>query len=76
VKREVGAELLDVAGAAKLLGVSEKAVRARVARRQIPFRRLGARIIFRHSELIEFLTKLEGVGVGEALANATEARDR
>jgi hypothetical protein len=73
MKRQSGAltptEWLDVTGAARLLGLTEKAVRARVARRQLPFRRLGAaRIIFNRAELIDFLDKLEGVGVGEALA--------
>ena len=64
-------EWLDVTSASRLLGLTKNAVRARVARRQLPFRRLGAgRIIFNRAELVDFLGKLEGVGVGEALANA------
>ncbi|HUF93616.1 MAG TPA: helix-turn-helix domain-containing protein [Candidatus Limnocylindria bacterium] len=62
-------ELIDVATVAAMLGTTEKAIRARVARRCIPFRRLGARIVFNRAELLDFLEKLEGVGVGEALAN-------
>jgi hypothetical protein len=66
------AEWLDVAGATRLLGLkSEKALRARVARRQVPFKRLGARIIFSRAELYDFIEKLEGCRVGEAVANAT-----
>jgi excisionase family DNA binding protein len=64
-------EILDVPGAAKLLGLTERSIRARVARHQLPFRRLGGRIIFRRAELLDFLEKLDGVGLGEALANAT-----
>jgi hypothetical protein len=71
------AEWLDVTGASRLLGLTEKAIRARVARRQLPFRRLGAaRIIFNRAELVDFLEKLQGVGVGEALANATREGGR
>jgi excisionase family DNA binding protein len=60
-----------VAEAAHLLGLSDKAVRARAARHQLPFRRLGARILFPREELLDFLNKLDGVSLGEALANAT-----
>jgi hypothetical protein len=70
------AEWLDVTGATLITPWTEKAIRARVARRQIPFRRLGSRIIFHRAELIAFLEKLDGVGVGEALANATRAGGR
>jgi hypothetical protein len=66
------AEWLDVTGTARLLGLTEKAIRARVARRQIPYRRLGARIMFNRRELADFIDKLAGVDVGEALANATD----
>ena len=64
-------EWLDVAGTATLLGLTPKSVRARVARHQLPFRRLGSRILFSRVELIEFLAKLDGVTVGEALSNAS-----
>jgi hypothetical protein len=74
-RRRLAGELLDVAGAAELLGLTEKAVRARVARRCLPFRRWAGRIVFRRAELLEFVEKLDGVGLGEALANAS-ARDR
>ena len=66
------AEWLDVKNAARLLGLTEKAVRARVARRQVPFRRLGGRVLFNRHELGQWLEKLDGCGVGEALTNASE----
>jgi excisionase family DNA binding protein len=65
------AELLDVASAARLLGVSEKSIRARISRRCLPFRRLGGRVVFRRAELLDFIQKLEGCALDEALANAT-----
>jgi hypothetical protein len=63
----------DVKGATTILGLTEKSVRARVARRQLPFRRDRGRITFNRAELVDFLAKLDGVGVGEALLNATRA---
>jgi hypothetical protein len=69
-------EWTDVTGASTLLGITEKSVRARVARQQLPFRRLGGLIIFNRTELGEFLDKLNGVTVGEALANASRESDR
>jgi hypothetical protein len=67
-------EWTDVRGAATILGITEKAIRARLARRQLPFRRLGrknSQIIFNRAELADFLDKLDGCRLGEALANAT-----
>jgi hypothetical protein len=64
-------EVFDVSGAAAFTGETDKAIRARVARRSIPFRRWGGRIVFLRSELSEFLQALEGCKVQEALANAT-----
>lgn len=62
-------EVLDVAAAASLLGTTEKTIRARVARRTIPSRRWGGRVVFLRRELLAFLQGLEGVDVREALAN-------
>jgi hypothetical protein len=73
-----GDEWIDVPGAARLTGWTEAAIRGRVARRQIPFRRLGAgrsaRLLFNRGELLDFVDKLEGCRVGEALANAAGRR--
>ena len=68
--RRINGELLDVAGAAALLGYSEKAVRGRVARRLLPHRKDNGRVVLIRRELLEFLDKLPGVTVAEALANA------
>ena len=68
-------EMLDVSGATVFLGLrSEKALRARIARRSIPFRRWGGRIVLLRSELSEFLQALEGVRVQEALDNLTRTK--
>lgn len=67
--RPFSGELLDVATAASLLGTTPKSLRARVARRCIPFRRLGGRIVFLRTELTEFLHTLDGCTPEEARAN-------
>jgi hypothetical protein len=64
-------EWTDVKGASAIVGITEKSVRARVARHQLPFRRLNGQIIFNRAELGDFLEKLNGVTLSEALANAT-----
>jgi hypothetical protein len=69
-RRRFDGELLDVAGAAGLLGVTEKAVRGRVARRVLPHRKLNGRVVLIRRELLEFLDQLPGTTVAEALANA------
>ncbi len=59
---------LDVAGAAVYLSMTEGAVYAAVARRQIPFRRLGRKLVFDAVELDTYMHGLEGVDVKEAVA--------
>ena len=44
--RTINSALLDVRGAASFLGVTEKTLRARVARHQVPFRVWGGRVVF------------------------------
>lgn len=66
-----GPDVLDVSGCAALLGTTEKAIRARVDRRQLPFRRLGGRIIFLRSELMAFLDALPGCRPTETLLDET-----
>lgn len=61
--------LLDVRSAAQWLGCSDKALRARVARRVIPFRRDGGRILFLRSELEKFAASLPGCHLEEAESN-------
>ena len=67
--RRFDGEVLDVRGAAAMLGTSEKLVRSRVERRLIPFRRLGARIVFLRQEIEQWLAALPGCTLTEAQAN-------
>ncbi|MGO9246872.1 MAG: hypothetical protein ACLQDC_19115 [Verrucomicrobiia bacterium] len=55
-------------GAAVYLCMTEGAVYAAVARRQIPFRRLGRKLVFDAVELDAYMHGLEGVDVSEAVA--------
>jgi helix-turn-helix protein len=66
--------LLDVRRAAVFLGESEHALRARVARRTVPFRRLGRRIVFIRAELERFIAELPGVTAETALRVIAERR--
>lgn len=59
----------DIAGLAARMGVTEKALRAQVARGLIPYRRFGGRIIFLADEVDAFLRQLPGVTLDQALAN-------
>ncbi len=65
-------QILHVKNAALLMNTSEKAVYQHVARRTIPFRRLGSRIVFVRTELEQFLAALDGCRVDEALGNIAE----
>ena len=65
-------EILDVSSAAAFLGISEKSLRARVARRMIPFKRWGGRVCFLRGELLDFLRSLDGCRIDEALQNGRE----
>ena len=71
--RRIDGALLDVHGGAALLGESEHAVRAQVRRGLLPYRRRGGRIVFVRAELEEFLRRLPGVSVEDALRNAGTA---
>lgn len=71
--RRICGAILDVRNGADHLGVKEKALRGLVARRLIPFRKLGGRIVFLRSELDLYLNRLPGVPLDEAMNNL-EAR--
>lgn len=60
-------EVLDVTACAAFLGTTEKAIRARIDRRQLPFRRFGRRIIFFRSELLRYLDALPGCRPSDTL---------
>ena len=75
-QRKINGQILDVAAVAEWLGVSQDTIRARVARQQIPYRKWAGRIIFRRSEIVQYLEALEGVSVDEALANEKARREK
>jgi excisionase family DNA binding protein len=59
---------LDVQSAAIYLGTTPTAIYAAVARRQIPHRRFGRKLVFDKVELDMFVKALEGVSKDEAIA--------
>ena len=65
-------EVLGVTECAALLGTTEKALRARIDRRQLPFRRLGRRIIFFRSELLSYLDALPGCRPSDTLLDTPD----
>ncbi len=67
--RTIHGAIMDLPHGAAFLGVSEKMLRARVARKTVPFRHLGGRIVFVKTELEEFLQALDGVNLNQALSN-------
>ena len=66
---------LTVSEAAPPLGLTEKALRQRIFRGQIPYRKLGRRVLIPADELEQFLTTLPGTTAAEAVA-AVEERMR
>ena len=60
---------LDVCGAARLLGVSDRLIRGRLSRGLLPCRRYSGRIIFLRDELEAFIEALPGTTVNEARKN-------
>lgn len=65
-------KFIDVIEAAELLHLTPKALRLKVARRQVPFRRLGKLIRFYPQELEKYMSTLAGCGVAEAAAKIEE----
>lgn len=58
---------MDTKSAAEFLGSTVSAVRTEVARRRIPFRKKGRKLVFDTCELEEFMKRLEVVSVDEAV---------
>jgi len=67
-------DVLDVHGAAELLGCTPKAIRKRVERRMIPFKKWGGRICFVRTELDSFISSLPGCDLDEAVHNEEAKR--
>jgi excisionase family DNA binding protein len=83
--REPGSSLshrfISLSKAANYLGLTEKALRKRVERREIPFRRAGRKLVFDLLELDQWFENLPGTTLQEAKARYAEpargsARDR
>lgn len=66
--------VLSVQEVAARLGRTERAVRHMVARRTIPFRKVGARVVFFEHEIARWLLDAPGVSPEEALGNLRERR--
>jgi excisionase family DNA binding protein len=68
-RRTIDGQLLGVSEASRMIGNSERSLRALVAKGAVPFRRLGSRVVFRKTELEKFLDGLPGVTLRDAEAN-------
>jgi hypothetical protein len=68
--RRLAGEVLDAAAAAKHYGGTERLWYSRAARRLVPFRKWGGRLVFLRSELDRFFSEsLSGCSLEEAQAN-------
>ena len=65
---------LTIAQTAAELGLTPKAVRQRIARGQLPFRKLGKRVLIPTEELEKFMAALPGRAAKEAVAAVEEGR--
>ena len=59
---------------AQILGITERAVRKRIARGELPYRRWGRRVLISAHELEVFMEALPGRNATEALIAAEERR--
>jgi excisionase family DNA binding protein len=58
-------KLLSIEQAAELLGRTPHAMYRLIARRKVPFRKDGRRVLFLESELCEFMEGLPGLSLAE-----------
>lgn len=73
-RRISGTLLSDMVGMGAQLGLTQKALYNRVARGEIPHRKLQGRIVFVRTEIEAFLAALPGVSLEEALSNLAARR--
>src|SRR5438309_3738149 len=66
--RNIAKTYVTVAEAAPSLGLTEKALRQRIFRGQVPYRKLGQRVLIPADELEKFLAVLPGTTTAEAVA--------
>ena len=64
-------EYMTVAEAAAFINRTEAAIYRMVARRQIPYRKYGRKLIFKRTELQQHLERLPGVSLEEVMAQAS-----
>ena len=57
--------LLSIEEGAKVLGKTQRALYRMIARREIPYRKVGRRVFFVESELDAFIKDLPGVSLVE-----------
>jgi hypothetical protein len=62
--------VLNVRQTAEFFGTTEKCIRKRIERGMLPYRKLGARIVFVRTELEDFVSKLPGLTIKDAELNA------
>jgi excisionase family DNA binding protein len=67
-------QYLTIAETASQLGLTEKALRQRIFRGQIPYRKLSRRVLIPVEELSKFLAALPGTTAAEAVAAVEERR--
>jgi hypothetical protein len=68
-RRAIDGFLLGVPEAAVLIGMSQKMLRSKCARRLIPFKKLGHRLVFLRNELEVWVEGLDGCTPEEAREN-------
>ena len=74
-RRGIGGSLLGVEEAAEYLGLTPNTVRSRAARRLLPFKKWGGRVVFVRNQLDSFTESLPGCSVEEALINVEARQD-
>lgn len=75
-RRVVDGALLDVKSAAEFLGGNERWLRRLLERGVVPCKKLGRTIVFKRSELDEFIDELPGVSPRQARLNAKKKKGR
>jgi hypothetical protein len=76
-RRRLDGAVKDIPATAAFIGETEKTTRAQIARGLLPHRRFGGRIVCLTDELTEYLRRLPGVTLDEAMRNvATRAGER
>jgi len=64
-----GWTVIDVTAAAKLIGRTEGATRQLIARKQLPHRKAGSRIVLFQEEILAWLESRPGVRLEDIQAN-------